>query len=256
MADIVLTLKAALRHTIDLSCVVPDRFAGLSNEDLGNLPIWSAATPRNSLRLGDVFSIEGERSATVRVRGDCRMAEGLGREMRGGQLEVEGNVGSHCGTAMQGGTIRVTGDAGDHLAGALAGASRGVVGGEIIVLGSAGSWVAERMRRGLVYVGGSTGEFAGRGMIAGTLVVGGEPGTGAGQGIKRGTLVALGSIKTPDGFRLACTYRPPHVPLILTRLQKAFGAPVTDVQVHGLYRRHSGDLAELGKGEILEWCAA
>ncbi len=116
MADIVLTLKAALTHPIDLSCVVPDRFAGLSNEDLGNLPVWSAAAPRSSLRLGDVFSIEGERSSTVRVRGDCRMAEGLGREMRGGQLEIEGNVGSHCGTAMQGGTIRVTGDAGDHLA--------------------------------------------------------------------------------------------------------------------------------------------
>lgn len=256
MADIVLTLKAALTHPTDLSCVVPDRFADLSNEDVGNLAVWSAAAPRSALRLGDVFSIEGERSSTVRVRGDCRIAEGLGREMRGGRLEIEGNVGPHCGTAMQGGSIRVAGDAGDHLAGALPGASRGVVGGEIVVLGSAGSWVAERMRRGLVYVGGSTGEFAGRGMIAGTLVIGREPGAGTGQGIKRGSLVALGSIHPPDGFRFACTYRPPHVPLILTRLKTAFGARLTDAQVHGLYRRHSGDLAELGKGEILEWCAA
>ena len=256
MTDIVLTLRAALSHATDLSCVVPDQFAELSNSDLGNLPVWSVAAPRTRLRLGDLFAIEGERSSSVHVKGDCRLGEGLGREMRGGRLEVEGNVGSHCGTAMQGGTIRVTGDAGDHLAGALPGASRGVVGGEIVVLGAAGAWVAERMRRGLVYVGGSTGEFAGRGMIAGTLVNGGQPGAGTGEGIKRGSLVALGSIKPPEGFRLACTYRPPHVPLILTRLKTAFGARLTDAQVHGLYRRHSGDLAELGKGEILEWCTA
>src|SRR5262245_6172914 len=157
MAEIVLILKTGLTHATDLSCVVPDRFAEFSNADLGNLPVWSAAAPRSPLRLGDLFAIEGERSSLVRVKGDCRLGEGLGREMRGGRLEVEGNAGPHCGTAMQGGTIRVSGDAGDHLAGALPGASRGVVGGEIVVHGSAGAWVAERLRRGLVYVGGSTG---------------------------------------------------------------------------------------------------
>jgi formylmethanofuran dehydrogenase subunit C len=174
--------------------------------------------------------------------------------MRGGRLEVEGNVGSHCGTAMQGGTIRVTGDAGDHLAGALPGASRGVVGGEIVVLGATGAGVAERMRRGLVYVGGSTGEFAGRGMIAGTLVVGGQPGAGTGQGIKR----------EPGGARLhqapeGSAWPAPTVhrmsPSFLLA-PKRLWRTLSDAQVHGLYRRHSGDLAESGKGEILEWCAA
>jgi hypothetical protein len=28
---------------------------------------------------------------------------------------------------------------------------------------------------------------------------------------------------------------------------------VDDAHLHGLYRRYSGDLAEIGKGEILEW---
>src|SRR4030095_15700044 len=95
MTDIVLTLRAALAQATDLSRVVPDRFAELSNSDLGNLPVWSAAVPRTPLRLGDLFAIEGERSSSVHVKGDCRLGEGLGREMRGGRLEVEGNVGSH-----------------------------------------------------------------------------------------------------------------------------------------------------------------
>ena len=119
MAEIVLTLKTALTHATDLSCVVPDRFTELSNSDLGNLPVWSAAAPRAPFRLGDLFAIEGERSSTVHVKGDCRLGEGLGREMRGGRLEIEGSVGCHCGTAMQGGTIRITVDDGDDLEGVL-----------------------------------------------------------------------------------------------------------------------------------------
>ena len=201
MAEIVLTLKTALTHATDLSCVVPDQFAELSSSDLGNLPVWSAAAPRTRLRLGDLFTIEGERSSSVQVKGDCRLGEGLGR----------GNA-RWCARDRRERRLPLRhGDAGRHdprhrrrwrsSGGALPGASRGVVGGEIVVLGSAGTWVAERMRRGLVYVGGSTGEFAGRGMIAGTLVIGGQPGAGTGEGIKRGSLVALGSIKPPEGFR-------------------------------------------------------
>jgi hypothetical protein len=30
---------------------------------------------------------------------------------------------------------------------------------------------------------------------------------------------------------------------------------VDDAHLRGLYRRYSGDLAEIGKGEILEWQA-
>jgi hypothetical protein len=28
---------------------------------------------------------------------------------------------------------------------------------------------------------------------------------------------------------------------------------VNDAHVHGLFKRYSGDLADIGKGEILEW---
>ena len=45
-------------------------------------------------------------------------------------------------------------------------------------------------------------------------------------------------------------------PSFLLASKRRLAHAVTDAQVHGLYRRHSGDLAELGKGEILEWCTA
>ena len=61
------------------------------------------------------------------------------------------------------------------------------------------------------------------------------------------------SIERPATFRYACTYRPPHVGLLLRYLRGRAGVPVADRYVAGKYERYSGDLAELGKGEILQW---
>ena len=40
---------------------------------------------------------------------------------------------------------------------------------------------------------------------------------------------------------------------MLTRLRARYRLPVKRAHLTGLYRRYSGDMAELGKGEILEW---
>jgi formylmethanofuran dehydrogenase subunit C len=90
-------------------------------------------------------------------------------------------------------------------------------------------------------------------MIAGTLVALGRLAPGAGRWLKRGSIVALGGIDTPASYRYACTYQPPHVKQILTHLRTRYGVPVTPAQIGGHYRRYSGDMSELGRGEILEW---
>ncbi len=64
---------------------------------------------------------------------------------------------------------------------------------------------------------------------------------------------SLTPIDRPGTFRYACTYRPPHVGLLLRYLRGRAGVPVADRYVTGKYERYSGDLAELGKGEILQW---
>ena len=59
----------------------------------------------------------------------------------------------------------------------------------------------------------------------------------------------------PSTYRLACTYQPTHLRLVLTRLRATYGLPVEGRHLTGFYRRYSGDLADLGKGEILAWTA-
>src|SRR3989441_11596998 len=179
--------------------------------------------------------------------------EGIGARMAGGELTIGGRVGRDLGLAMSGGRIDVRGNAGDNVGGAPPGAARGMWGGEIIVRGNVGDEAGARMRRGMLAVTGDGGRGMGEGMIAGTVVVFGKAGPGAGRFLKRGSIVALGPIDRPGTFGYACIYRPPHVGLLLRYLRGRAGVPVADRYVAGKYARYSGDLAELGKGEILQW---
>jgi len=94
---------------------------------------------------------------------------------------------------------------------------------------------------------------AGAGMIAGTVIAFGDVGAAAGLWSKRGSIVALAGVTIPSTYRYACTYRPIHMRLTLTRLRSRYALPVGEHHLSGDYRRYSGDLADLGKGEILVW---
>jgi hypothetical protein len=76
-----------------------------------------------------------------------------------------------------------------------------------------------------------------------------------GRWTKRGSIVALAGITIPSTFRYACTYQPVHLRLTLLRLRTRYGLPVTPLHLNGFYRRYSGDLGDLGRGEILAWTA-
>ncbi|MEP7085753.1 MAG: formylmethanofuran dehydrogenase subunit C [Gemmatimonadota bacterium] len=271
MSDrITLSLRAPLTRPLDADAIAPDRFAGLDAKEIAALTLWDG---RAAVTLGDVFSVTGDRSSTVVLDGDLTQLHGVGTLMGGGTLEVTGSVGNSLGarmrggaitvqgsarddvgSAMAGGSIVVAGNVGDRVGGAQQGASKGMTGGEIIVRGSAGREAGARMRRGTLYCA-SCGEGAGTAMIAGNVIVSGAIGGNVGGGNKRGTIVALGSVRVPATYAYACTYRPPHLSLMLLSLRKRFDLGIDDAHLHGLFKRYSGDLAELGKGEILEWQA-
>ncbi len=251
MSDVVaLTLRTTPAGALELAGVTPDRLAQLAQREIAALPVRHGGC---AAALGDFFVVKGERAARVRLEGDLRLAEGLGAGMTGGELVVEGHAGRDVGVAMTGGTIEVRGDAGDNAGGARPGAARGMVGGEIVIRGNAGDDAGARMRRGLVVVTGNAGRGTGRGMIAGTAVVFGQTGSDAGRWTKRGSIVACGPVARPATFRYACTYRPPHVRLLLLYLRERRGLDVADRWITGRYDRYCGDLAELGKGEMLQW---
>ena len=245
-----LSLTQALDHPLVADCIVPDRFAALTTKEIATLRVTHGG---RTARLGDFFKVSGERSASVRLEGNLEKVEGIGAGMAGGDLVIEGSAGRDLGLAMAGGRIDVRGGAGENAGGARPGAAKGMTGGEIMVRGTVGDDAGARMRRGLLVVMGDAGRGTGRAMIAGTVVLFGKTGPGAGRFLKRGSIVALGTIERPATFRYACTYRPPHINLLLRYLRTRAGVPVSDGQVGGHYERYSGDFAELGKGEILQW---
>ena len=267
-----LSLRAPLDQRIEMDVVAADRFAGFTAREIAALPVWLGA---HATRVGEFFDIRGERSSRVRIEGsadDLARIDGLaaamaggellidgdagrrvGAGMTGGRVDVRGNAGDDAGAGMAGGVLWIGGRAGDRLGAATPGASKGMTGGEIVVVGSAGDEVAARMRRGLVVVNGEAGADAGRAMIAGTLVVLGRIGSAPGRGNKRGSIVAIGPAMVPPTYRYACTFRPPHVRLVLAYLRRRYGLAVDDRALNGHYRRYCGEAGPPGKGEILQW---
>lgn len=263
---ITLTLKEQLTMPLEAEVVTPDRFQDKTLDEISRMPVFYG---NQEGRLGEFFSIKGEANDEVVVEGDLAAVKYLGAGMRQGCLTLQGGAGMHLGAKMRGGEIIVHGDAGDwvgaemrggkihvhgnagHCVGAgYRGSPRGMNRGLIIVDGSAGNEVGAFMRRGIIAVLGDVGDFAGTFIIAGTVLVFGRTGARPGAGMKRGTFIAFREPELLPTFRYDCIYRPAYIPLLLQYLHKN-GVPVGDEWLEGAYRRYSGDLTALGKGEIL-----
>jgi len=119
-----------------------------------------------------------------------------------------------------------------------------------VLRGSAGTRLADRMRRGCVVVFGDTGDFMASRMVAGTVALAGRCGAHPGWGMRRGSLVFAGF--APE---VAPTFTPVRSNAdvfwqLLARDLASFGGPFASLAQRRL-RRYAGDLAVLGKGELL-----
>jgi formylmethanofuran dehydrogenase subunit C len=246
-------LRAPLTARADFGAVLAGSWAGLGTADLARRPVGLDGD--RTVPLGDLFEITGAPAGRITFQGDLGQANRLGAGLGEGEVVVDGNIGHETGIAMSGGSIEVRGDAGARTGGAETDGRRGMTGGELLVRGSAGVEPGTRMRRGLLVVAGDVAGRAGPGMIAGTVVVFGSAGPAPGRWSKRGSIVALGPIDIPPTYRYACTYQPDHLRLTLLRLRARYGLALDQRHLTGFYRRYSGDLAELGRGEILAWTA-
>jgi formylmethanofuran dehydrogenase subunit C len=246
-------LTSPLRQRADFSEVLAEPWVGVPAPALAQRAVYLERDGR--VNLGDLFEISGDPDGEIRFTGDLKLADRLGSSLIAGRVVVEGDVGNEAGLGMSGGILIINGKAGDRTGAASPGYNRGMTGGELIVRSSAGAEAGAYMRRGLLAIGGEAGDRTGLGMIAGTVVVRGRAGLDTGLWSKRGSVVALGPITPPATYTYACTYHPVHLRLILTRLRTYHGFPIHRRHLAGLYRRYSGDFAELGKGEILQWTA-
>jgi formylmethanofuran dehydrogenase subunit C len=263
-----LTLKEFLTVPLEAECLSPDVLAPLKHAEVRTLPVMLG---KRRLRLDEFFEIEGDGGEVVEIRGDASKVKWIGREMTRGRIRVVGNAGMHLGAYLKGGAIEVTGHAADWVGGemhggtihirgnaggqlgcAYRGSPSGMSGGTILVEGTAGIELGMRMKRGLIAVRGAVRDFAGLQMKGGTIVLMGGAELRTGAWMVRGTIIALQPVKLLPTFSFACTYNPPFVAIYAKHLAKLGFALPHDTH-EGTYRRHIGDAAVPGKGELLIW---
>jgi formylmethanofuran dehydrogenase subunit C len=260
------SLRAAPDQRLDLSPLISSNLAGKAVSEIASIELQ---TTRVRVVAGDVFRIREGDPDTIVIEGGAerfdRVGMGMsagslhvegqvgveaGRLMSGGQLTICGNAGPFAGSGMKGGTLDIEGDAGERLGGPLSGETVGMSGGVLHVRGDAGERAGDRLRRGFILVEGRAGAYAGSRMIAGTLAIGGEAGDLPGYLMGRGTiLLGQGATLFSPSFGDCGEHD-----LVAARLLANYIAQAS-VKLAGLFRRPlrrlAGDLAALGKGEIL-----
>jgi formylmethanofuran dehydrogenase subunit C len=266
MSGLTFRLTAAPHEGLDLSPLTPKRLASIPLAEMLRLVV---GTTKQALTVGDVFAVSGKPGDTVKIEGGSAKLDfvgaeldhgtlivegdvgvGAGRKMRGGRLEIRGDAGALLASGMSGGTILVKGSAGGHVGGLSPGDKFGMTGGIVVVEGHAGDRAGDRMRRGTILVRGRCGGFAGSRMVGGTIWSELGFGTDPGLLMRRGTLIAPTVERMPPTF--ADSGKHDLVILrVLSRYMTATLGPLAPRPLSGVVRKYAGDLATIGKGEIL-----
>lgn len=265
---ITLTLKEQPNVPLEAEVLSPDVVASLENDAIRALPVYLG---KKQCLVEDFFTVEGESSDELEIRGDARQVKWIGRGMSRGRIKIVGNAGMHTGAYMKGGSIEVSGNVSDWLGGEMSdgfirvggnaggqvgaayrGSRGGMRNGTIIIGGTAGLEVGMRMKRGTIIVGGLVRDFAGLEMKGGTIVLLGGAELRTGAWMNRGTILSLTPIPLLPSFIYAATYNPTFLRLYAKHLSK-LGVTIPYDFKDGGYQRYTGDTSIPGRGEILVW---
>jgi formylmethanofuran dehydrogenase subunit C len=265
MKPLTFTMRQRPDQRLDLSPLVPHLISGKSTAEIERIELQ---TTRWRVGVGDVFRLRPGDPGSIRIVGSCDRLDRVGCTMSGGEILVDGDVGSQAGRLMTGGSLTVTGNTGPwaasgmkggfleirgttgaFLAAPLAGEMAGMRGGLVIVRGSAGERAGDRMRRGTIVIEGEAGAYAGSRMIAGSLLIAKKAGVLPGYLMKRGSIVLGAGCETISPTFVDCGYHE----LLAVRLWAGFVHPHSKKAASLLLRplrRLAGDMAVVGKGEI------
>jgi formylmethanofuran dehydrogenase subunit C len=266
MSGFTLKLRHAPSMRLDLTGLIPSKLAGLSAADVERLAI---ATEFGPGKVGDSFSVSGTASETLTIEGGSERLDFIGADLdmgaivvegdtgayagsdiTRGRLEIRGNAGAYLAAGAKGGLVTVKGSAGDYLGGARSGERFGMLGGTVVVDGNVGTRAGERMRRGTVIARGTFGPAAGSRMVGGTLWTEKSFGSGPGPLLRRGTLIG----PAVEGLLPTFNDCGKHDLLILRIMSRYMTDTLGALAPRALpptVRRLAGDMAALGKGEIL-----
>jgi formylmethanofuran dehydrogenase subunit C len=268
MKALTLTLKAAPAQRVDLAPITPDNLRGKKAADIGRIRLQSG---NRALAVADLFTVTAGSSDDVVIR-KCSskfdnvgagMGSGsltiyghtghrTGAQMHGGTLTVRGSTLDWAGTGMAGGTLVVHGDTGRCLGAAWPGDAQGMRNGTIIVCGNAGERVGDKMRRGAIVIEGNAGDYCGARMISGSILVCGKAGDFIGYSMKRGSILLTRAPRLPATFNDCGTFEFGFLPLLLRSLGRlSRRAAALSKSANARAQRYAGDLANVGKGELL-----
>jgi formylmethanofuran dehydrogenase subunit C len=266
MRPLTLVLRQRPDQRLDLSPLVPHSLSGKSAAEIERIELQ---TTRSRVSVGDAFRLRNGDPTRICIEGSCDRLDRIGHAMTGGEIFVDGDVGTQVGrlmaagslmiagntgpwaaSAMKGGHLEIRGATGAFLAAPLAGEMAGMRGGLVIVRGGAGERAGDRMRRGTIIIEGGAGAYAGSRMIAGSLLIGRKAGPLPGYLMKRGSIVLGVPCEAMSPTFVDCGYHQ----LLAMRLWATILLPHSKKAAALLRRplqRLAGDMAVLGKGEIL-----
>jgi formylmethanofuran dehydrogenase subunit C len=263
---LVFTLRERPDQRLDLAALVPHLLAGKSAAEIERIELQ---TTRHRLVVADAFQLRMGESEQIRIEDASDRLDRIGHAMAGGEILVDGEIGAQAGRLMVGGRLTVHGDVGpwaasgmkggvieilgaadERLGGPLAGEVSGMRGGIVVVRGSAGERAGDRMRRGTIIVDGDAGAYAASRMIAGTLIVGGVAGPLPGYLMKRGSVILGGGASSISPTFVDCGRHDLVAMQLWARLIEPYSRRAASLLKRPL-RRLAGDMAVLGKGEIL-----
>lgn len=263
---LVLTLRERPEQRLDLSALVPHLLAGKSAAEINRIELQ---TTKVRATVGDAFRLRIGDAGRIRIEGTCDRLDGVGAGMSGGEITAVGDVGVQAGrlmtggrlilggdaghwaaSGMKGGEIEIKGSAGDRLGGPLAGEVAGMRGGLVIVRGNAGARAGDRLRRGTILIEGEAGDYPASRMIAGTLVVRRKAGALPGYLMRRGTVIMGQGCAALSPTFVDCGTHALLAMRLMANSIKPYSKEVAVLLGRPL-RRYAGDLAVLGKGELL-----
>jgi formylmethanofuran dehydrogenase subunit C len=104
VSALVFEMKDTPDQRLDLSPLVPERLNGLSRKDIQAIEI---GTTRETLTVGDAFKVKGKNAQEIHFDGTDERCDKIGAKLAGGEIFVDGDVGSQLGARMTDGKIEL-----------------------------------------------------------------------------------------------------------------------------------------------------
>ena len=267
MSALTLTLKYCPYQRVDMSPLVCNKLVNMEPADIAALTLQNG---KQTIRVDQLFELSGEDCRHIIIKNCCEKLDYIGRELDGGEMTVEGDVGAYLAMSMKGGKITVHGDssifsaceledgfvqidgnADDFVGAALPGNKLGMQGGTVLIKGNVGARAGDHMRRGTILIEGNAGDYLGARMTAGTIAVMGEIGHYIGYAMRRGTLLVWQQPEMPANFKDCGTHTLAFLPLLFASFRGLDSEFSGTTVGFNRVRKWAGDIAEMGRGEVL-----